>query len=217
LKPENIKTIEFNYLAKLSSIISTNISIFNNRMNNLISRVSGVNEQGHYYQYDSNNGKLNTYGIEGVMNIRPLENIMLKISGLYQHTEDLNQKNLTPSFSPNYLGYFQTSYSLRENTVVSLTGRYVGKMRSYWDISQINNNFNQLSAGYIGKEIDGYFVLSSNFRMNQLFEYGFFFNLKVSNLLDTEFRYPTTSEVLWADKGYLGPGRAFLISLGREF
>ena len=217
LDPENIKTFEINYLGKLSPKISTNISLFNNRMNNLISRVSGVDEEGHYYQYDSNKGELITYGAEATIILQPIETLSIRLSGQYQQTNDMNNDDLTPSFSPNYLAYFQGSYNFMENGVVSVTGRYVSEMESYWDVSRTNDDPDNLELGYIGDKIDGYFTLNSNLRFSDLMNYGLFVNIKVSNLLDTEFRYPTTSEVTWANKGYSAPGRTYFISIGREF
>ena len=41
--------------------------------------------------------------------------------------------------------------------------------------------------------------------------------LKISNLLDTKFFYPSTSYSDWAVNGVLGRGRSFLFTLGYEF
>jgi hypothetical protein len=46
---------------------------------------------------------------------------------------------------------------------------------------------------------------------------GFYFNTKISNLLNTKFFYPTTSYSDWAVNGVLGRGRSFLFTLGYKF
>ena len=217
LVPEQMQTFELNYIGILSPKFSTNISFFRNKLDKLITRVSGVNNEGNYYQYESNIGKMVTNGVEASINATPINDLILKLSGLYQDTEDMQNKNIIPAFSPNFLGYFQTSYSFSENIVFSFTGKYVSEMESYWDVSFIDNNPTLGQNGRIGKKMDGYFTLNSNLRIHDFFADGLFINFKISNLLDSEVRYPTTTEVNWADKGYLGRGRTFLVSIGREF
>ncbi len=217
LNPEDIQTWELNYIGKISSKLSTNISIFHNKLNNLISRIWGVDDSGNYYQYDSNKGELVTNGLEASFNIKLTNQLALKLAGQYQQSKDNNYTDLTPSFSPTFLGYFQTLYSVTNSTTLAFTGRYVGQMKSYWDAAAMANDSDNISDGYIGDEIDGYLLFNSNLRIKNIFGYGLFLNLKISNLLDTQYRYPTTSEVNWADKGYPAPGRRINLSLGKEF
>jgi len=217
LVPEKMQTFEFNYMGIFSPKFTTNISFFRNNLDKLITRVSGVNDEGNYYQYESNIGELVTNGVEASITTTPVDNLILKLSGLYQETEDIHKKSIRPAFSPNFLGYFQTSYSFPKNIVLSLTGQYVGEMESYWDISFIDNNPTLGQNGRIGQKSVAYFSINNNLRIQDIFIEGLFINLKISNLIDTEVRFPTTTEVNWADKGYPGPGRTFQISLGREF
>jgi outer membrane receptor for ferrienterochelin and colicins len=217
LQPENIQTFEINYYGKLNPKISTNISLFQNRMNNLISRISGVDENGSYYQVDMNKGELITNGIEASLSMQPIEKFTLKFSGQYQKTENLKNEDVMPSFSPDVLGYMQASYLYSKNIVLALTGRYVGDIKSDWDVSRYDNNPNSVNNGYIGSDIDGYFSFSTNIRFQKLLNYNLFVNFKISNIFDSNYYYPTTSEVNWADQGYPNPGRTFLVSLGKEF
>ncbi|MCP4215287.1 MAG: hypothetical protein GY765_11560 [bacterium] len=63
-----------------------------------------------------------------------------------------------------------------------------------------------------------YANLDANLRFSNLFKKGYYLNIRCSNLLDTKYMYPTsTNNSLWADKGTPGHLRSLLVTLGKEF
>ncbi len=70
----------------------------------------------------------------------------------------------------------------------------------------------------MGDDAEAYFLLGANLRINELFGTGLYLNLKGSNLLDQEIRYPTfATNPTWTDKGTIGPGMHMLFTLGYKF
>jgi len=59
--------------------------------------------------------------------------------------------------------------------------------------------------------------LDSKLRITNLFNQKIFVELLAKNILNTETRYPTTTSNVWMDKGSLGFGRRFLVTLGFDF
>jgi len=70
----------------------------------------------------------------------------------------------------------------------------------------------------LGDRVNDYFLLGVNLRFMDIFDTKFFIDMNVSNLLDQEIRYPTTSNnATFAQKGTIGRGRTFLLTLGYYF
>jgi outer membrane receptor for ferrienterochelin and colicin len=209
LKPEKIHTLELNYIASFSNSLSLNLSFFHNTLNNLITRIGELDENGDYQTWSANAGKLITHGFESTLYMKPLNNLNLDISWIFQKTLDKmdGHEGRTVPYSPNFLGYLKASY-LHKKFTISIMGNYVGSMETYWDES-----FN----GRIGDKVEGYFLMSANLRIMGFILKGLFCNLKVANIFDEEIRYPTYTNNAWADRGTLGNGRALLVSIGLKF
>jgi outer membrane receptor protein involved in Fe transport len=216
LEPESIQTLEINYIGAFSPRLSLNVSIFRNTLNNLITRVVEFDENNNYTSWSANAGKMITNGMELTLNAEPLLNFRVELSGIFQNTEDKreNFKDITVAYSPKILGYFKASY-LGHRFTLALTGNYVGRMETFWD--ETIENENGSFGNRIGDKTDGYFVLSGNIRMNDLFIDGLYLNIRCSNLLNEEIRYPTYTNNSWATRGTLGIGRTFLVTLGYKF
>ena len=78
----------------------------------------------------------------------------------------------------------------------------------------------------IANPTEGFAFYSLNFRVSDIGitklgvgdnQNGFYFNTKISNVLNTKFFYPTTSYSDWAVNGVVGRGRSFLFTLGYSF
>lgn len=215
LDPESIETLELNYMSMISSRFTFNLSFFRNTLNRLITRVVIFDENMNYRTYSDNAGKMNTNGIELTLNAEPIEYFRVELSGTYQKTEDkgLNTPK-TLAYSPKFLGYFKASY-LGVGFKVAVTGNYVGAMEAYWDETRLNA-LGEL-GDRIGAGVKGYFVLGANLRFDDLFVDGLFLNVKCSNILDAEIRYPTSTNNDWAYRGTLGLSRTIMVSLGYKF
>jgi outer membrane receptor protein involved in Fe transport len=216
LEPESIQTFELNYIGTLSSHLSINASIFLNTLKNLITRVIEFDEEYNYQTWSANAGKMVTNGVELTFNAELFENFSLELSGIYQKTKDkrAGYADINVAYSPNFLGYLKTYYRI-EKITLSVTGNYVGSLETFWDAT-IENPDGTFGAR-IGEKVNGYFVLGANLRFENIFLKGFYLNIKYSNLLDQEIRYPTTTGNSWATRGTIGYGRMFLVSLGYKF
>jgi outer membrane receptor protein involved in Fe transport len=219
LKPESIQTLELNYIGTISSKLALNVSLFHNILENLITRDFEFNEStGYWRSWSSNAGKMITNGVELSLTARPIENLKLELSGTYQNTDDKrdNYKNIDVAYSPNFLGYLKASY---HSAIFSLavTGNYVGAMETFWDETIGDPNVKPISGSRIGDKVDGYFVFGANLRLEDLFLEGLYLNLRCSNLLDAEVRYPTFTNNPYFDRGTLGMGRSFLLTVGYKF
>ncbi len=208
LLPETIQTFEFNYLVTLPKV-SLGVSAFYNILENLIYRTQLL-IGGVYYTYHANVGELRTTGAEVTFQLAPSKRFFLELSGTYQSTKDQRPafKDIEPGYSPKLLGYIKASVFFNDDISLAVTGNYVDKMETFWDESL---------GGRLGDPVDAYFILGANLRVRNLFRSGAFMNLRVSNLLNQEIHYPTTSNNDWASLGTLAKGTSFLFTLGYRF
>ena len=217
LKPESIQTLELNYISSLTPNFTFNASIFRNTLENLITRVGEINENGDYVTWSANAGKMVTQGAELTINTEPIENFRIELSGTYQETKDKRPgyENIEVAYSPKLLGYLKASYRIN-NFSLALTGNYVSAMETFWDESISNDDGS--TGNRIGELVDGYFLLGANLRIENIFTKGIYLNLRISNLLNEGIRFPVfTNNSDWATKGTLGSGRTFMLSLGLNF
>jgi len=221
-EPENIQTLELNYVGQYSPELSVSASIFRNMLDRLIYRTL-TSIGGVVKSYYANVGKMNTTGVELTLQARPLEQLSFEISATYQDTKEENridpitevefEVENPPGYSPHFLGYFKTAYSFNSRISLAITGNYVGPMESYYDDAAILEN-----PGRLGRKVEGYFLLGANLRIKKLFKTGLYLDLRGSNLLDQKVYYPTTSNnYLFARKGTVGRGISFLLTLGWKF
>jgi outer membrane receptor for ferrienterochelin and colicins len=217
LNPESIRTLELNYIATLSSKLTVNASIFQNKAENLITRVV-IFENGEYDSYSDNAGETVTKGVELSLTAAPFTGFMMELSGTYQNTEDEREdfKDITVNNSPEWLGYIKAAYHSGKFSL-GLTGHYVGPMDTYWDETKPSEPGSIPIGARIGDRVDGYFCLNANLRLYDLFMEGLHLNVHCSNLLDSEIRYPTFTNNDWATRGTLGAKRRFLVTLSYEW
>lgn len=216
LEPENIQTLELNYIAAFSAGFTLNAGIFQNTLEKLITRFSELDENGDYRTWSKNAGKMVTNGIEITIKTQPFRNFRLELSGTLQKTKDkrTGYENITVAYSPNALGYLKASYRTRRFSA-AVTGHYVGAMETYWDDSISNSD--GTTGNRIGDKVKSYFLLDTNLRIEKLFGTGLYLNLRCANLLDKDIRYPTYTNNPWAIRGTPGHGRRFLLTLGWKF
>lgn len=215
LEPESIQTLEVNYIGTYSPRFSLNASIFRNVLKKLITRVVDFDEDRNYTSYSDNAGKMVTHGIELAISAEPIEYLRIELSGTYQQTDDkrrepTNYENIEVAYSPKFLGYLKASYC-GVGFKAAITGNYAGAMETFWDETL------DPQGRRIGDRVKGYFVLGANLRFDDLFMDGLFLNIRCSNIMDEEIRYPTFTNNDWATRGTIGYGRTFLVSLGYKF
>jgi len=217
LQPEWITTYELNYISYLSEKLIVNTGIFYNALNNLITRSSELDTSKNYKTWFGNAGKMATIGGEITIQANPVKDLRMEISGTFQKTKDLRKgfENIQVAYSPKILSYLKISYCFLPEMYISLTGNYIGNMLPYYN--DTIKNPNKTYGARIGDKVNGYLLLGSNVRIENLFNHSYYIDLKCDNVLNIEIRYPTTTNNEWADKGTLGPGRTFLVSIGKKF
>jgi outer membrane receptor protein involved in Fe transport len=219
LEPETIQTLELNYLGNLTSRFSVSLSLFHNMLDKLIFRTLGFTDIGEYYSYQANIGEMTTNGLELTLSYRPSKKFSLEASGTYQDTKEKRPdffEEGDPGYSPRFLGYLKASFFFNRETSLAITGNYVDSMEAYWDhtLENPDGSFGRR----LGDKVDGYFLLGANLRFRDLFGTGLYINLRGSNLLDQEIRYPTTSNNSnFISRGTIGRGISFLFSIGYLF
>jgi outer membrane receptor protein involved in Fe transport len=215
LVPEEMETLELNFISTPSPKFLVNASVFYNKFNNLIVRTERF-EQGNFVFYNTNEGRLTTTGAELTLQYKS-GNFWLEASGVYQKTKDKRTgfEDLDVEYSPQLLGYFKASYRFDFGAVLSINARYVDKMESQWDVGKVNPD--GTFGGRIGLPVDSHFLTDANLRFNNLFNEGLFINLRVNNLFDTEYLVPNVGDTSWANMGIIGRGRTFLVTMGYRF
>jgi outer membrane receptor protein involved in Fe transport len=241
LKAEKVSTYELGYTLVNEAVgMEVNANFFLNDLEDLLARETHKNGKGEFIGVSKNSGKMRTYGVELIAKRRfsiPLKNekkigLNTNLSISYQETktrfnEDNDNgeeaKDFVPrkvSFSPQLLGTVNV-IAIYDRFSLGIGGNYVGEMNAFYSDSKVDDN-GVLDPGYIGDSTAGYFRLSMNVRFDNIRFFdelrgGFYFNFKVSNLLNKQYKYPTYSSVAWAQRGILGRSRQFLISIGYEF
>lgn len=214
LSPESIKTLELNYIAELAKNYVSNLSIFHNKFNNLIIRWSEQSPNGDYRVFYDNGGELVTNGVEWTLQSQPAPRLDFELGLTYQKTTD-KTFDITVPYSPSWLGQIKSVYHFNNNTTLALMGYYVDDMETYLD--QTLKNPDGSYGRHIGDKTEGYFLFSTNLRVNNIFGKGSFANLHVYNLFDKEVHYPTLMLNTWATKSTVGGGQKWMLSIGYKF
>lgn len=217
LYSSKIQTFEINYLTTILKTININSSVFYNRLYNLIKATNIYDfETGTWDLYSANSGEMQTKGAELVISYQPMPKLYAQVSGIYQETEDLSvgYEDFTTAYSPNTMVYASISYQPIKKLSLSCTYKYTGEMQS-----EIVLNTDSSSPNWerIAQPTSAFSVLNFNLRIKDIAVKNSFINMYVSNLLNTEIRYPTTTNNKWIDKGTLAPGRNILLTVGYKF
>ena len=221
LKPAEINTFELNYIATLSPKVLTNFSVFRNKLNNLISRTNILTDEESIIA-STNAGKMSTMGIEANLQLLPFSNLKIDLSVSYQNSKNERKgfEEIELEYAPKFLAYGRLFWDISDRISFSASGRFVDKMYAGWNMENLDSNnlpfipANDPLKGRLGYDVKSNFTVDCNFRVNQLFNSGIYFNTKFSNLFNTDVYYPTTTSNPMFDLGTMGRGRTFLITLG---
>ena len=215
LEPEEITTYEVNYLTDFFKNHTISCSFFYNHLENLITRVSEINEEGTYESWNSNAGEMVTKGIEVNIKSTPLKELKLELGCSYQETENETKgyQHIELSYSPNLLSNLKIYYKFNQRYALSLVGNYVDEIYTYWN-SDPNEN---LPLGRIGDKTPAYFKLNTNFAVSNIIDEKLRFVLKINNILDEEIHYPTFTNVPWVNHGTVDSKRKFIFEMKYSF
>jgi len=214
LEAEIIETHEINYIGVITPKISINTSIYRNELSNLITRMINFDDEGNYSTWNENAGKMTTLGGEITISSEFIKNLKIEMSGIVQRTTDYSpgMKKIDLAYSPQLLGYLKAFYNYK-NYSIGITGNYVSEMHTYYDQRPVNNGNGEV-IGRIGMKSPAYSVFNINLRINNFIINNTFLSLRVTNILDTEIRYPTFNNNDWMDKGTIGYGQSILLNFG---
>lgn len=203
-EPERIETTEVVYVqTRPASTLSA--SLFRNRISKIVRTIQKL-ENGEYRSVRDNSGEWTTHGLELIGELRPLPTLNLGISTTWQDTDD-SATDTEPGYSPQLLVKLKADYR-RGRVTYAAYAHYVSAMEADWD-------FSTGTPSRLGDKVDDYWNLGVNLRYQHP-NTGLFANLNVSNLLDTEVRYPANELADFA-RGLIGPGRVITATLGYEF
>lgn len=206
---ETIKTVELNYLVAYPRW-SFSLSGFQNTSEDLQRRTTRSDpETGAFVFTTDSSGELETYGLEAIFMAKPLENLEIELSCVWQDTEDKRAAVSETRNSPALLAKAKGVYSFKDLTL-ALFGAYVDEMKADLDITP-----NPTGTQRIGDDVDDYVTVGANLRYRP----GggpWFFNLHGSNIFDERIRYPA-SELVVTQRGSFGPQQRFLATIGYVF
>lgn len=227
LKPAKMQTYEINYVGRISNSSILNFSIFNNNVNNLISRTNQMID-GVMKLYNTNSGKLRTIGTELSADFQLSPKANASISLVYQISKNLQKgyEHIDLEYAPKLLAYSTISYKFYKSSTIGLSGYYIGSMESYWrpdtrNVDDPNDTRTPLEliadGSRIGKKSPGYFVANLNLRINNFVRKNIYCSVHIHNLLDAVVKYPTTRSNDEFEKGTYGYNRYFVVGLGYNF
>jgi len=209
-EPEHIQTLELNTaLTRPGLMLSA--SLFENRIDSIARTIQRLDTRtGDYVSVDDSSGRWRTRGLELILDARPLPALGLSASLTWQQTED-ERSQLDPGYSPALLAKFRTEWRQGPMTYAAYA-HYTDGMDADWDFV---TGPVQGVARRIGKPVPGYWNLGLNLRWDPEGD-GPYANLNLSNLLDTEIRYPA-NELTDFERGQIGPRRIMTATFGWEF
>ncbi len=217
LVPQRITTAEINYNNIKSKNLTFNSSIYYSYLNHLIVRTTRFNN-GVYTNEFNNSGSYTSFGTDLQLIFKPTYAWLFDLSCTFQKTEDKKNQQ-SAAYSPNALVYIKSIYKFNRYLTASIVGNYVGSMETYWDETPSDiNNPNSPQIGRVHETTPGYFNLSANVRLENLFSKGIFVALHAYNILDTRKRYaPTEVNYDYLPNGTYDQGIKLYANLGIKF
>ncbi|NJO89962.1 MAG: hypothetical protein HC831_14205 [Chloroflexia bacterium] len=92
------------------------------------------------------------------------------------------------------------AYTITSNIKFSLIGKYVDKMKPYFNTTPIFDANDLPSGKYIGftaDDVPAYFTLDANLHLEAPFKSNLYLNINVTNILDQDIFYPTFQETAY--------------------
>lgn len=212
LDPEITKTTEINYIFSKKKFFAS-ISLFQNQLQDLVIK-DLVIENGSPATKKRNSGKVTTNGIELIINNDFSKHLFGDFSITAQESNNDIHNDIDVGYSPNITAHAKLAYK-NKHTTVAVLGRYIGSMETLYDLTKQNPDMS--FGARVGDKTDSYYVFDINLRQDKVYK-DMYLNLKVSNVLDEEIRYPNnqeTNELL--DRGTLGTERRFIGTVGVKF
>ncbi|MCK5520471.1 MAG: TonB-dependent receptor, partial [Candidatus Marinimicrobia bacterium] len=146
------------------------------------------------------------HGAEFIVSYRPYESFGLNFSHTLQFSEDNSYLGVNPGNVPNHLSYFN-AYFRKNNFRFAINANYVSAMDAEWSIENLERQADSVPA---------HWKIGSNIQMDNFIIPMLSANLRISNILDSEIRYPAGSQE-FTQRGYIGAGRLIQFKLSYSF
>lgn len=204
LKPSEIETFEVSYSNNFGDALFSTISLFRNDLNRIIESSGFLDADSTYSVITQNTGKIKTYGAEVSLLYKMFDKFELQLCATYQHSKNMKKgwEDIEIAYSPELLAYSKASFHITEDLTISAFANYVDDMLPSWNQTDIDPS----KGERYGKKINDYLLLNTNVLYNNLFLSGLNVSLYLSNILDSDIRFPTDPSNQWADKGFVGVG-----------
>jgi outer membrane receptor protein involved in Fe transport len=208
--PERIETVELSYV-RATPGWTLSAGLFRNRTSNIVRTIQQIDPVTREYEsVDDNSGEWLTNGLELIGEVRPLPSLSLGFSATWQDTED-RETGIDPGYSPALLVKLKADYR-RAPFTYAVYSHHVSGMEPDWDF--VDSPTPGVTER-IGERVDGYWNVGVSLRYEHP-RSGLYAHLNVSNLLDTEIRYPA-NELADLARGLIGPGRVVTATVGWKF
>lgn len=212
---EKTRTVEVNYTWAVESLM-VSASVFKNSLSNLlidefVLPAGGVGAVDFELR---TGGEVDTTGLEVLVRSDFSDTFSAELGVTLQDSEDSSNPTGLLSYSPEFVGHVKFSYRKGDLSLAAL-GRYVDEMWPYY--SEMSKDSELSSTGYFGEPTDSYSVVDLSARIDDVWE-GLFVQVKVSNVFDTEIRYPSNPvNGLLLNRGTIGPDRGVVLKAGYDF
>jgi outer membrane receptor for ferrienterochelin and colicin len=242
MEPEKMKSYEVGYtFIHRERNLEAGINLFYNDLDKLITR-STKEVDGKFVSISKNESAITTFGTEIMGKITfPKKSvpsrlhIQTSMSLTLQRTKRSGDDSLVlVSYSPQQLAKMSVrgNYTFDNDLRLSfgVSSNYISSMSSYYAPESADTLGGIVPGGFIGTGSDPYFRFAANIRLSNFAianliagksikeKYGtMFINLKLENIGNYRYKYPTDAANTWADKGLFGRGRSFLCTIGYKF
>ena len=205
-RTEHIRSSELNYLW-VDRLILIETSLFHQTISGVPTRVQSYDPaSGAYISDVVAEGLLRVVGVEALLEVEPIIGLRLGASTTLQDVEDQRAPHVEPGNAPSSLFKARASYKYLPWTFGAYAS-YVGAMLTDWRFTDLGGEVDRL-----GDAVPGYVLLGLNVRYDHV-PSGMYGNLHVSNVLDTDVRYPA-NELVGFQGGGFGPRREAFFAIG---
>lgn len=211
--PEQIRTEELNYTWTSSSML-VSVSLFRNSLSELFVETLDISDSGLIETNLSSGSSAVSKGVDILLRKEVSDTLSFELGANFQDSTSDGSPDGALSYSPEWVAHGKLSYR-RDHFSCALIGRYVDEMQSFYNRDLVEAP--TVIPGYFGDATDDYFLADLNLRWNEVRK-NVFFNLHVSNVFDTQIRYPNNPlNGLLLDRGTIGPGRRVSVKAGLRF
>lgn len=213
LDSERIRTSEINYTWS-KEFLMLSASVFRNSLSDLLIETLQVDQTLAVETDLLGGGKAVAHGVDFLVRSSFSDTLRGELGVTHQDSSSSESPAGVLSYSPEFVVHGKLSYS-RDYFSASVLARFVDSMSSFYNSREdVSGLFDD---GYFGEPSDEYWVTDLNLRWDRVWE-DVFVDLRVSNVFDTEVRYPNNpSNGVLLNRGTLGHGRRLSVKAGIRF